>query len=162
MSLPWCREVNALIDWWSRLAVCADRDLGEESKMSGNNLWSVVVGKCLIIAYSEYRSTQPLSTDFLTQTPDRNAKSTDPLTANSDGPSDPTTNLDINVQPPTPSSPHPPAGPPPLPRKRSSTFLRKLIGRDPAAETPRSTTRRPLSLFIDSSRNSGLPVLDKP
>lgn len=24
--------------------MCADRDMGEESKMSGNNLWSVVVG----------------------------------------------------------------------------------------------------------------------
>ncbi|KAG9079465.1 hypothetical protein FS749_008511, partial [Ceratobasidium sp. UAMH 11750] len=124
-----------------QLAVCADRYLDGESKMSGNNLWSVVV-------------------DFLTQTPDRNAKSTDPLVVN-DSPAGSANNLNIQVQPPTPSSPTAPIPSSNLPRKRSSTFLRKLIGRDSSSDTSRSS-RRPLSVFIDSNRNSGLPVLDKP
>ncbi|QRV97947.1 carbohydrate esterase family 10 protein [Ceratobasidium sp. AG-Ba] len=125
-----------------QLAVCADRDLGEESKMSGNNLWSVVV-------------------DFLTQTPDRNGKSTDPLVQDSVTPTDTSNNLDINVQPPTPSSPVPPSTPAGLPRKRSSTFFDKFIKRDSPSEGPKATPRRPMTLFIDSNRNSGLPVVDK-
>ncbi|KAG9127908.1 hypothetical protein FRC07_007754 [Ceratobasidium sp. 392] len=79
-----------------QLAVCADRYLDGESKMSGNNLWSVVV-------------------DFLTQTPDRNAKSNDPLIVNGDSPPNSTNNLDIQVQPPTPSSPNAPLSPSNIP-----------------------------------------------
>ncbi|KAG8768394.1 hypothetical protein FRC12_005594 [Ceratobasidium sp. 428] len=127
-----------------QLAVCADRYLEGESKMSGNNLWSVVV-------------------DFLTQTPDRNAKPTDPLIVNGHSPADSTNNLDIQIQPPTPSSPNAPMSHSDIPRKRSSTFLRKLIGRETSSGPPRSTTpRRPLSLVIDSNRDSELPVVDKP
>ncbi|CAE6468262.1 unnamed protein product [Rhizoctonia solani] len=134
-----------------QLAICADRDLsGEENKMSGNNLWNIVV-------------------DFLSQNPDRGAKASDPLAIDHPEPSSGNSSLGIQVQPPTPSSPAPPlppASPPALTRRRSSGFLRKLMGMDSTPDssntTSTSTPRRPLSLFIDSSRNPGLPVVDKP
>ncbi|QRW25189.1 carbohydrate esterase family 10 protein [Rhizoctonia solani] len=126
-----------------QLAICADRDLSnEETKMSGNNLWNIVV-------------------DFLSQNPDRNAKSSDPLAADQDllaGDS----SLGIHVQPPTPSSPVPPpipTTPPSISKRMSSGFL-KFMGKDPVSNTT-SNGRRPLSLVIDSSRNPGLPVVEK-
>ncbi|KAJ1305863.1 hypothetical protein OPQ81_010586 [Rhizoctonia solani] len=132
-----------------QLAICADRDLSnEESKMSGNNLWNIVV-------------------DFLSQNPDRGAKSSDPLAGDHLERSAGSSNFGIQVQPPTPSSPIPPtvpASPPSLKKQKSSGFLRKLMGMDSTPESSNTTTpsRRPLSLFIDSSRNSGLPVVEKP
>ncbi|KAH7329803.1 hypothetical protein B0J17DRAFT_679742 [Rhizoctonia solani] len=134
-----------------QLAICADRDLSnEENKMSGNNLWNIVV-------------------DFLSQNPDRGAKASDPLAADHLEPSSGNSSLGIQVQPPTPSSPIPPlppASPPALKRRRSSGFLRKLMGMDSTSDTSNATStsapKRPLSLFIDSSRNPGLPVVEKP
>ncbi|CAE6373167.1 unnamed protein product [Rhizoctonia solani] len=126
-----------------QLAICADRDLSnEETKMNGNNLWNIVV-------------------DFLSQNPDRNAKSSDPLAADQDllaGDS----SLGIHVQPPTPSSPVPPPMPttPPSISKRMSSGFLKFMGKDPVSNTT-SNGRRPLSLVIDSSRNPGLPVVEK-
>ncbi|CAE6346975.1 unnamed protein product [Rhizoctonia solani] len=128
-----------------QLAICADRDLSSEgTKMSGNNLWNVVV-------------------DFLSQNPDRNAKSSDPLVADQLDPLAGDSSLGIHVQPPTPSSPVPPpipASPPSISRRMSSGFL-KFMGKD-SGSTAASSARRPLSLFIDSSRNPGLPVVEKP
>ncbi|KEP50818.1 putative lipase/esterase from carbohydrate esterase family CE10 protein [Rhizoctonia solani 123E] len=135
-----------------QLAICADRDLsGEENKMSGNNLWNIVV-------------------DFLSQNPDRGAKSSDPLAGDHLEPSG-NSSLGIQVQPPTPSSlftpippvpPVPPANPPTLTKRRSSGFLRKLMGKDSTAESSSSGPKHPLSVFIDPSRNSGLPEVEKP
>ncbi|CUA69250.1 AB hydrolase superfamily protein C4A8,06c [Schizosaccharomyces pombe 972h-] [Rhizoctonia solani] len=125
-----------------QLAICADRDLsGEENKMSGNNLWNIVV-------------------DFLSQNPDRGAKSSDPLAGDHLEPSGNST-LGIQVVPPTPSSPVAPLAPPDQPtlsKRRSSGFLRKLMGKD-TGDT--SNTKRPPVLSIDPSRDSDLPVVDK-